>query len=82
MAEPLTTDNVQYLYCAACLEMQDLKTPELAITIVNGHAVCEEHRRRATNMSIGSLVSASRKFHTDGPRNGGYRGGSRESTYR
>jgi hypothetical protein len=68
--------DLQYIYCAPCLEMQDIKPPEVAITIVNGHAVCEEHRRRTTNLNIGSVIGASRK-HMQEPRNSrpsGYRG--------
>jgi len=73
----VTPDDLQYLYCAVCMECQDLlsakgREPQVAITIVNGTAVCEEHRRRA-NFSFGQLVSNARKFYQDGPRpNGRY----------
>lgn len=60
--------DLQYLYCAICMECQDLiPEPQLAITIVNGHAVCDEHRRRAS-FSFGSVVSNARKFYQEGPR--------------
>jgi hypothetical protein len=54
------------------LEVRDIleqqgKDIAMAITIVNGHAVCEEHRRRA-NYSFGTLVGGARKFLQDGPR--------------
>jgi hypothetical protein len=74
----VSPDDLQYIYCAVCLECQDLlqakgKEAQVAITIVNGTAVCEEHRRRA-NFSFGQLVSNARKFYQDGPRprNGGH----------
>lgn len=71
----VTQDQLQYIYCAVCMECQDLlaaksETPQLAITIVNGHAVCEEHRRRA-NFNFNTLVSGARKYLAGGPR-GGY----------
>ena len=60
--------DLQYLFCAVCLECQDLRPePQLAITVVNGMAVCEEHRRRA-NFSFGSIVSNARRFYQEGPR--------------
>lgn len=68
MSAPLTADQLQYLYCAVCLETQDLKPDvALAITIVNGTAACEEHRRRVA-FSFDSVVRNARKFLTDGPR--------------
>lgn len=70
MNNPVTSDDIQYIYCAICLECQDLKQPELAITFVNGHAVCEDHRKRA-NYGFNSIVAGSRKYLTNGPRNGG-----------
>lgn len=64
----------QYIFCSICLECQDLKQPELAITQLNGHAVCDDHRKRA-NYGFNSIVSGSRKFITSGPRTGnGYQG--------
>ena len=68
MSTPLTPDHIQYLYCAVCLECQDLgKEPTLAITIVNGTSACEEHRKRVA-FSFDSVVRNARKFLTDGPR--------------
>jgi hypothetical protein len=68
MSSPFTAEQLQYLYCAVCLETQDLK-PEvsMAITIVNGTATCEEHRRRVA-FSFDSVVRNARKFLSDGPR--------------
>lgn len=69
---PATVNDLQYLYCAVCLECQDLlrekgKEAQVAITIVNGHAVCEEHRRRAS-YSLGQVVTGARKYLQEGPR--------------
>jgi|LakMenE01Jun11ns_1017448.scaffolds.fasta_scaffold9063037_1 hypothetical protein len=77
MSNSITPEHIQYLYCAICMECQDLKQPELAITIVNGHAVCDDHRKRA-NYGFNSIVAGSRKYLTNGPRNGG-RSDRRES---
>lgn len=68
----ITDDQLQYLYCAVCLECQDIlqsqgKEVQLAITIVNGHATCEEHRRRVS-FGFSDVVRNARKFYTDGPR--------------
>lgn len=61
-------DWYQYIYCAVCMECQDLiAQPQLAVTIVNGTAACEEHRRRAS-FNFGSVVSNARKFYQEGPR--------------
>ena len=68
-------DWYQYIFCAVCMECQDLgKTPELAITIVDGTAVCEEHRRRVDGYA--NAVRGARRF-LQRDENGGYRRGSR-----
>lgn len=71
------TSDLQYMYCAVCLEMQDLKQPEMAITIVNGSAVCEDHRRRVSNIQLGAVIAGARKNASDGDRPG-YRNGRRD----
>lgn len=55
----------QYLYCAVCLEVQrELeeanKQVELAITMVDGTAVCEEHRRRVKGYD--NAVRGARRY--------------------
>jgi hypothetical protein len=51
----------QYIYCAVCLELQDLgHTPAVAITIARGHAVCDEHRQRVDG--LGGAVRGARAF--------------------
>lgn len=60
--------DLQYLYCAVCLELQDLdRTPELAITISSGIAVCEEHRRRVDGFT--AAVRAARRHIERGNNN-------------
>lgn len=73
----LNKEDIQYIYCAVCLECQDLKTPEMAITFVNGHAVCDDHRKRA-NYGFNSIVAGSRKYLSNGARTG-FRSDRRES---
>lgn len=55
----------QYIYCAVCLEVQReleeaKKQVELAITMVDGTAVCEEHRRRVKGYD--NAVRGARRF--------------------
>lgn len=55
----------QYVYCAVCLEVQReleeaKKQVELAITVVDGTAVCEEHRRRVKGYD--NAVRGARRF--------------------
>lgn len=64
--------DLQYIYCAVCLELQDLgKQHDLAITIVSGTAVCEDHRRRVDGFH--NAVRGARRFLERGaegaPRN-------------
>jgi len=71
MAEPLDTDNCQYIYCAVCLEIQQElaskgQQPQLAITLVYGTACCDEHRRRVDG--FGQAVFGAKRFHTRGER--------------
>jgi anthranilate/para-aminobenzoate synthase component II len=75
----LTQDQLQYIFCAVCLDCQDLleakgQEVQLAITIVAGTAACEEHRRRVS-FNYGQVVSNARKFYQEGPRSmrNGYR---------
>jgi hypothetical protein len=72
MADVLTTDNCQLIYCAVCLEVQSELAakgldPQLAITLVYGTAVCEEHRRRVDGFS--QAVFGAKRFHTRGDDN-------------
>jgi len=82
MSEPLTQEHLQYLYCAVCLECQDVlpagQTPQMAITIINGTAACEEHRRRC-RFDIGQVIANARKFYQEGPRS--LRNGRSQSPY-
>jgi L-asparaginase/Glu-tRNA(Gln) amidotransferase subunit D len=75
MSEPLTTDNYQIIYCAVCLEVtQELsakgRVPEMAITIVRGTAVCEEHRRRVDGFD--QAVFGAKRFLTRDDRQASY----------
>lgn len=62
-AVTVTQDQLQYLYCAVCLECQDIEGVEvqLAITIVDGSAVCEEHRRKVKGYD--NAVRGARRFY-------------------
>jgi hypothetical protein len=77
MSEPLTTDNCQIIFCAVCLEIQrELAetggSPQMAITIVDGTACCEEHRRRVDGFA--QAVRGARRFLSKG-QDGGFRRG-------
>ena len=76
--EPLTTANCQIIYCAVCLEvMRELEAkgqvPQMAITIVDGTATCEEHRRRIDGYA--NAVRGARRFLTRDDQNNYQRGG-------
>lgn len=66
MTQPATTADIQYIWCAVCLEInRELeeagKSPQLAITIIDGTAACEEHRRRVDGYA--NAVRGARRFH-------------------
>lgn len=66
MTQPASQSDIQYIWCAVCLEInRELeaagKTPQLAITIIDGTAACEEHRRRVDGYA--QAVRAARRFH-------------------
>lgn len=63
----VNTTDLQYIWCAVCLEVQremeaNGQTPNLAITFVDGTAVCEEHRRRVNGFT--QAVLGARRYHT------------------
>ena len=66
MTQAQAPDWYQYIWCAVCLEIErELaeagKTPQVAITIIDGTAACTEHRRRVDGYA--NAVRGARRFH-------------------
>lgn len=77
----MNPEDIQYIYCAVCLDVQQQleaagQQVQLAITIVDGTAACEEHRRRVKgydNAVRGARRHLERVANGDSyPQRGGY----------